>query len=260
MVYAKIGCTRKAVVQTTTVLLVFIILFSCTLAILSAKRHVINYYFVQEQILATKGKIRECKLNAALDFLSYIDNAMLTRNILSCEELLEIIDDKIFYKEYEDEVFSISFQAYFSLKGFSKERLYELPEYNGSKFYGRINYRIQNKFGVGVYGEDIICVPCNIDFMFILDRVRLAQEMFENQMFSRLSKNATLDEITGLVYEYNELIKDSTGCEIVLHTVIFESAAFMIYYKIVYSIFYESIFIDGASNKISLYCDRVLMI
>ncbi|MEM4736382.1 MAG: hypothetical protein QXD41_00780, partial [Nitrososphaeria archaeon] len=102
MVYAKVGCGRKAVVQTIAVLIVFVILFSCTLTILNMERHFIDYYLLQENILATKGKVRECKVNAAIKLLEHIDGAMLSKNLLSYEEFLDIFSDKIFYESYED--------------------------------------------------------------------------------------------------------------------------------------------------------------
>lgn len=113
MVYAKIVCGRKAVVQTTAVLIVSIILFSCTLAALNVKRHIIEYYLVQENILTTKFKVRECKINAAIRLLKYIDDLMLPKNFISYDEFLNVFDDKIFYEFYEDEFFSVSFMFTF---------------------------------------------------------------------------------------------------------------------------------------------------
>ncbi|MCX8188528.1 MAG: hypothetical protein N3F64_02355 [Nitrososphaeria archaeon] len=260
MVYEKIGCGRRAVVQTTAVLIVFVILFSCTLTILNVERHIINYYLVRENVLATRGKVMECKINAAIKLLEYIDDIMLSRKLLSYEEFMDIFDDKIFYESYKDEVFSVSFFVHFSLKGFSENRLHGFPEYSGSRFYAKINYHIVNRFDVEVYGEDTFYVTCNVDFTSILDRVRVAQNIFENQMVSKLSFNSTLDEIVNLVYELNGLLKDCSGCSIVLDYVSFGDSNLMIGYKIVYPISYESVLKYGVSNMVSLYCERLLIL
>ncbi|MEM2505481.1 MAG: hypothetical protein QXS74_01790 [Nitrososphaeria archaeon] len=260
MVYAKVGCGRKAVAQTIAVLIVFVILFSCTLTILNMERHFIDYYLLQENILATKGKVRECKVNAAIKLLEHIDDVMLSKNLLSYEEFLDIFSDKIFYESYEDEVFSVSFYVNFSLKGSSVNRLYEFPEYSGSRFYAKICYRIVNRFGVEVHGEDTFYISCNVDFISILDHVRDAQQIFEDGIFSRLSFNSTLDDIVNLVSELNWLISASTGCHIVLGNVSLEDSVLMISYRIVYPILYESVFLYGVSNVVQLYYERLLIL
>ncbi len=260
MVYAKIVCGRKAVVQTTAVLIISIILFSCTLAILNVKGHIIEYYLVQENILATKFKVRECKINAAIRLLKYIDDLMLSKNFISYDEFLNIFDDKIFYESYEDEIFYVYFHVHFSLKGFSGNRLYEFHEYSGSRFYAKVDYRIINRFGIEVHGEDTFYVSCNINFTSILNSVRMAQEIFEGLMSSTLSSNSTLDEIMSLVYELNVLINASTGCQIVIDYIGFEGLSIMISYRLVYPIPYESVLMYGVSNMVYLCYERVLIL
>lgn len=251
---------RKGIVQTTAVLIVFTLLFSCTLAILGAKRQAVNYYLLQEQFISVKSKIIECELNAAIDFLHTIDAIMLSKNIFSYDELLDVIGDKTFKRTYSDGFFSTFFEAHFSLKGFSDKRLYGLPEYDGTKFYAVLKYNISNLSDLNVYGEDSFYISCNINFDLILDEIKNARDFFESKLFSRLSEESNKENVSEMVYEVSGLVKTFFKCEAVIENILANENFVEIYYKLIHPTIYESVFEIGAYNNIIVYYESLLRI
>lgn len=249
---------RRGVVQTAAVLAVFTILFSCTLAVLGAKRQAINCYMVQEQLLMAKDKVRGCELNAALDFLYTIDTIMLSRNMVSYDMLLEAVCDKTFTREYEDGPFKVSFEARFSLKGFPDKSVSGLPEYGGTRFHAKIMYNISNGLGFQVYGEDSFHVSTCIDFTLASSRIDLAKELFESKLAEALPENPSLEQIRTVASELNELIKNSTGCEVAVDSITQNGMCFELEYRMMYPIVYESVFECGVYNNVYLYRESLL--
>jgi len=260
LVYKIVDFKRKGIVQTTAVLIVFTLLFSCTLAILGAKRQAVNHYLLQEQLILVKSKIIECELNAAIDFLHTIDAIMLSKNIFSYDELLDVIGDKTFKRTCSDGFFSTSFEAHFSLKGFSDKRLYGLPEYDGTKFYAVLKYNISNLSDLNVYGEDSFYVSCNFNFELVLDEIKNAKDFFESQLSSRLSEKFNKENVSETVYEVSGLVKTFFKCEAVIEDIVVNENFVEVYYKLIYPTVFESVFEIGVNNNIIVYYESLLRI
>jgi hypothetical protein len=246
------------VVQTTVVIIVFTILFSCTLAILGAKRQVANSYLLQEQYALAKNKILECRLNAAMDFLYTMDTVMLSKNNFSYDELLHFVEDKTFERAYSDGFFSTFFEAHFSLKGSCDKRLDGLPEYDGTKFYVTLNYNISNLSGLNVCGEDSFYISCSLNFRLILDELEGAREFFESQLFSKFSEKLSKENVSEIVYEVTGLVKSLFNCDTIIENISVNENFVEVHYKLAYPTVYVSMFEEGVSNNIIVYYERPL--
>ncbi|MGQ9780835.1 MAG: hypothetical protein ACUVQ8_01065 [Nitrososphaeria archaeon] len=252
---------RKALINTTTTLIILSSLVLCSIYVLDEQRQIINYYESSSRIEILKSKVHESEVNAVTQFLYRLDANISSEKPYRYDEIKKMLEGFRLQNVYfRDQIRTHLSAECRRLKENGEEenrRLKEFPDHNGTRFLIRLTYNLSNNLGNEVHGKENILVTYTVDFdraLTTIDRTRAEfEEHIRENDFSNMTEEQARNYIIGLSSIYG---KES---RIYLLQVFLDEKCLTVYYRILYSTSCQGA-LDSSRRQFMVYDDLLLTV
>jgi hypothetical protein len=201
---------RRAMINTSTTLVILFSFVLCSLYTLSGQRQIVNYFESSSRIATLESKVHELEVNIVTQFLNLLDANTSSREMHQYMEVSRMLEENSLQLDYTRNRMKASVSAVCSkLQGNQKaeaRRLEEFPQYNGTKFMLKLAYEVSDGLGNEVHGEDEVLVDYPIDFDKLLAEIDSMKAYLENTIgetdFSNMTEEQIRNYVIGLSSRY----------------------------------------------------------